>query len=102
MINDSDPSVVRVRDTHPSIRITKTADDGDDTQTVSDGDRARFRITVRNTGSEDLIDVRVTDERAPDCDATFARLDVGEREGYTCRGTSRSGSYTNVADVRAR
>ena len=40
---------------------------GNDSQTVSIGDRATFRILVTNSGTEDLENIKLTDTLAAAC-----------------------------------
>ena len=109
-VNDSDDTRVTV-DNAPSIVIDKNdADNGDDKQTVKEGEKATFRITVRNDGNAALKDVVITDDAAPGCalgaNVTKTKyngdtFDPGEYFTYTCSATVNS-AYVNVATVTAK
>lgn len=65
----------------PEIQIVKTDLNGadqdgsqrNDSQTIDSGDRARFEITVTNTGNEALKNVVVTDTEAPACNRSASQ-----------------------------
>jgi len=80
---------------NPAITIDKTPD----TQILLSGDDAVFTITVTNTGDVDITGVTVTDTAAPDCDASFAALSVGDAESYSCTLAGVTADFTNTADV---
>ena len=120
--------------TNPSITIDKTDDNasfdqdtqvGNDTQTVKNWDKARFRITVTNNGTEDLKNIVLTDEKAANCagnvtlastypstfsgftiswdwDHTNSILEPGESFTYTCEKDNTTQDYTNSATVNAK
>lgn len=86
--------------TTPAIDINKRdANDGDDTQTVSVGGTANFEIIVTNTGTEDLVNVVVTDPLEPACNQTIGSLAIGASQTYTCDSTNVQTAFTNVANV---
>lgn len=95
------PLTINVQQTSaPDISIIKRdAADGDDTQTVAIGGTANFEIVVTNTGSEDLVDVVVTDPLEANCNRTIGNLAVGASETYTCTSTGVENDFTNVANV---
>ena len=94
-ITDSDAADVEV--IAPEIDIQKTPD----TQTVATGSDVTFTITVENTGDVDLTNVSVTDAQAPNCNATFATLAMGEIQSYDCTVTGVTAGFTNTAEVTA-
>ena len=71
----TDVDDTKVQVINPEITVIKTdangADldtiEGNDTQTVRTGDSAVFRITVRNTGTEDLENITLSDPQAAAC-----------------------------------
>lgn len=74
-----------------------------DTATLPSGSTATFRIEVTNGGQAPLIDLVVTDPRAPDCDRTLAGpLAVGASEAWTCTLGPVTASLTNTASVLAQ
>ncbi len=81
----------------PDIDIEKTPE----LQEVREGDQATFTITVTNTGSEDLLQVKVFDLLAPDCNARIGELPVGDQVAYDC-GVEASESFVNKAIARGR
>lgn len=97
--------------TIPSADISIVKDDNDnsnDTQAVSAGNAATFKITVTNSGNASLRDVVVTDAKVAACNRTAAQtkslysgdyLDSGESFSYTCVDSNVSASYTNTASV---
>ena len=127
-------TVTANEDTNPSITIDKTDDNasfdqdtqvGNDTQTVKNWDKARFRITVTNNGTEDLKNIVLTDEKAANCagnvtlastypstfsgftiswdwDHTNSILEPGESFTYTCEKDNTTQDYTNSATVNAK
>ena len=125
--DDHDPAVVVISDAQISIVKTdaNTADldgnvGGNDRQTVSEGAEAVFKITVTNTGSDDLNNIVLTDAVAPNCagsvtlpgtypstwsnfttTATGNVLKSGESFSYTCIKSNTTENYTNIADVNA-
>ena len=128
-VDDTDTTEVVVELVNSSIRIIKTdSNPGDldrgatDTQTVSDGADAGFRITVINNGNTDLTEIVITDELAPNCGGvvilpgqyptTFnnfritegnddAVFNPGERFTYTCTDLNITEGYLNTARVDA-
>ena len=111
------------------LKFSANADDLDgnlvdsnanDSQTVSEGSAAEFKIKVTNTGTEDLNNIELTDERATNCEgsvtlpntypstwsnfsttATGNVLKPGESFEYTCIKGNTTDNYTNIADVNA-
>ena len=78
---------------NPKIDIQKTPD----TQTVTEGLKATFTITVTNTGNVDLTGVVVTDALSSDCDKSIGALAVAAQSTYTCLSPIVTGNLTNVA-----
>lgn len=132
-------------DTHvllvnPSIQVIKSDDNpndqdgvkGNDTQTVIQGEQAVFKITVKNNGTEDLKNVKLTDAIAPECDSNGSSVNlsgkkfvnkngktitisvkgsgnhnddifqIGEEFSYTCDKPNTQSNYTNVVEVNAK
>jgi uncharacterized repeat protein (TIGR01451 family) len=105
----------------PLIQVIKTDSNlndldnvqGNDTQTVQEGDSAIFAITVQNNGTEDLKTVILTDPKSASCNRTDAQtkaliklignkdeiFNVGESFSYTCEKTNTQIDYTNIIDV---
>jgi hypothetical protein len=63
---------------------------------------ARFTITVRNIGSEQLTDVTVVDQRTPACSRQIGLLGPGESIAYLCAAENVGRDYTNVATASGR
>ncbi|WP_299051999.1 hypothetical protein [uncultured Nocardioides sp.] len=80
----------------PAVEITKTAVE----DSVTSGDRARWRITVANTGAGPLEEVTVDDPQVEACDRTLGTLAEGEERSHTCGRTIRE-DVENVATVTA-
>ena len=125
--DDHDPAVVIISDAQVMIDKTDAnADDLDgiigtnDRQTVSEGERAVFKIKVTNTGTDDLTDIVLTDAVAPNCAGTVTLpsklpntwsnftttatgdvLKSGESFEYTCTRANTTENYTNIATVNA-
>ena len=103
MANDTDYAGVYVR----GIDITKQVWDGDSWEelaTIAPGDDARYRLTVKNTGSMDLRDVTVDDVNFSQCDAdqgVIPDLASGQSWTYECEVNGISDDVTNVARVDA-
>ncbi len=97
---------------------------GNDTQTVTSGTPAVFKIRVTNNGTEDLRNLVLTDTLAPNCAgsvtlpstypntwSSFSQggsgshtdniLQVGEWFEYTCDRSNTTSPYTNSATVTA-
>ena len=113
-VDDNDPTKVVTKNS-PSVKIVKYSANPDDldpnkwdeendndTQTVKKGSKAVFKIKVTNTWVEDLVDVKITDPKAPNCDKTFDELKVDETKTYTCEKDNTIVDYTNVASVVAK
>ncbi len=79
----------------PKVSITKAPA----SQSVTSGGTATFTITVTNTGTEDLTNVKVSDPKSPKCNKTIGKLAVGASAHYTCTLTNVKASFTNVATV---
>ena len=94
---DGDGSVRRRRPPvdHPAISIVKNPD----SQTVSMGGTATFRITVTNTGDVVLHDVTVTDPLSPNCNRSLGTMAVGAARTYTCTRPNVTESFLNRANV---
>ena len=80
----------------PRLAVSKTPDN----QMVLIGNDANFSISVTNNGGVALTNVIVTDAEAPDCNRTFASLNAGANESYTCTRTGVTADFTNEAIVR--
>ena len=97
---------------------------GNDTQTVTSGTAAVFKIRVTNNGTEDLRNIVLSDTMAPNCagnvtlpstypgtwnnwahggsgNNTDNILQVGEWFEYTCSRANTTSGYTNTATVNA-
>lgn len=127
-VTDEDDSEVLVDGPVPSIKVDKTDDNGsrdldgtseNDTQTVAVGDKATFKITVTNDGSEGLTNIKLVDEVEASCagdvilpntkPASFlnftltgngdAVLDPGESFSYNCSKQDTAIAYDNVVMV---
>ncbi len=97
----SDSIVVKTHvTTSPAIDIIKRdAFDKDDVQTVSIDGTANFEIVVTNTGTEDLVNVTVTDPLESNCNKTIGNLAIGASHTYTCSTSNVQNDFTNVANV---
>ena len=91
---DSDTADVNV--IAPALSISKTPD----LQSVPLGGTATFTVRATNSGDMVLTNVVITDPIAPDCDATFASLAVGETVTTSC-SIMVNGDVTNVASATA-
>ena len=96
-VSDTDDTEVILAS--PAISITKSAEDGTDTQTVNPGGTANFEITVTNTGAVGLENVAVTDLLVPSCDNTIGSLAAGESISYTCSVSNVLTGFINTAAV---
>jgi uncharacterized repeat protein (TIGR01451 family) len=87
----------------PSLSILKNPK----TQTVARGGTATFTITVTNTGSVTLTDVKVSDPLSPNCNRTkadipaLASMAPGAHVTYTCTRRNVTASFDNVAIATA-
>jgi uncharacterized repeat protein (TIGR01451 family) len=93
----------RVEVENPDIRIVK----GPSTQTVLNGETARFSIFVLNPSARvNLGDVEVSDLLAPDCSregqANLGNLPAGAQISYECALPNVSAAFTNTIVVRGR
>ncbi len=81
---------------NPGIYVRKQKK-GPDTRGISSGTRATFEIYVKNTGTVDLTDVKVSDVLSPDCDRQIGRLAAGESKVYKCTAPALAigGEYVN-------
>lgn len=79
----------------PKIDIQKTPK----SQTIVEGQKATFSITVTNTGNVALTGVVVSDPLASDCDKTIGALALGGQESYSCLSAVINSNLTNVASV---
>lgn len=85
--------------TSPQIQVIKDDnDDHDDSQFIQNGGSAQFTVVVKNTGTEALDTVTLSDPYAPECNRNSAetlnsivnvgnrdaRLDPGESFSYIC------------------
>ncbi len=110
----SDPSC-NPSTSNPSISIDKNDNDnGDDTQTIDQGDEAEFLITVENDGNVIWETINVTDPDDSDCsrDSDSIKqlisevygheyLDPEESFSYTCIGEKTNDSYISGINVTA-
>jgi hypothetical protein len=67
------------------------------TQIVDPQGTAVFQIEVTNTGEIDLVNVTVSDPKAPDCDLEIGDLAVGNSEAYECSLPNVIVGLVNVA-----
>ena len=86
----------------PSMSVTKTAN----SPTVQSGGTATFTITVANTGSMALSNVKVTDPQCnpltgPSGDNGNSILDIKETWTYTCTVKDVTSDFTNTVTVTA-
>jgi len=79
--------------THPAIEIVKDPK----SQTIGEGDKATFKITVTNSGDVTLTDVQVTDPLSPQCNRNLGTLDVGQSKSYSCTRDNVKADFENVA-----
>jgi uncharacterized repeat protein (TIGR01451 family) len=77
------------------IKTTKTTNGANKT-TVTYG-TAIFKIKVTNTGNVALHSVKVGDPLSPGCSKTIGALAKGKSTSYTCKRSTVSSSFTNVA-----
>ncbi len=98
-VSDTDATDVVV--TNPSIAIFKTALNGSDSQNLNPGGTAAFEITVTNDGDVNLQNVTISDPLAPDCDAFYISLLVGQTVSYTCSLASVPADFINTVMVSA-
>lgn len=80
---------------NPKLDVQKTPD----TQSVIEGSKASFTITVTNTGNVVLTSVAVTDAMAPGCDKSIGDLAVAGQATYTCQSPTITANMTNTAVV---
>ena len=88
-----------------TIRITPPSIDmamGPDTQTVYQGQRAVFEITLTNTGGFALSNATISDADAPECNVTVPMLAVGEVMTLDRCSVVATESFTNEASVTAQ
>ncbi|WHT19325.1 hypothetical protein N8J89_40635 [Crossiella sp. CA-258035] len=71
----------------PGINLTKTADQDE----AAPGRTVTFKLTVRNTGTVDLVNVTVADPTLPGCDRRIERLPVNGSQTWTCTTAAPSG-----------
>ena len=87
-----------------AIDLAPVGDPASDTQTVYQGQEARFQVTITNTGGFELSNIAVADALAPDCDraaGSILNLAVGaSSEPYVC-GVTPEVFITNEAIVTA-
>jgi uncharacterized repeat protein (TIGR01451 family) len=84
--------------THPKIAITKDPA----SQTIGQGGKATFTITVTNTGDVTLTDVTVTDPKSTNCSRDLGTLDAGKSKSYTCTKPDVAADFLNVATVTGK
>lgn len=96
-----------------AIELKKSGPGGAANQVVAVGERPQFTITVTNTGSATLRNIRVTDPQAPYCDSATGQttpatstlptsLSPGQSYSYTCFGppiTAAGETFVNTASV---
>lgn len=93
-VGDCDTSTVVVgQETVPGIDIRKQAE-GADSRTFAPGSTVTFEIAVRNTGTQRLTNVLVSDPRLPACDRTIGVLEVGGSQTYSCQTTLASSAVS--------
>lgn len=86
-----------VRITPPSIDMTMSPE----TQTVYQGQRAVFNITLTNTGGFVLSNVAITAPEAPSCNDTVPTLAVGQELTLQRCSVVAEGNFVNEASVVA-
>ncbi len=69
------------------------------TPVIEEGDRARFKITVFNSGTVDIFDISVTDELVASCGDNFNRIRPDQFESYQCQSAPLMNNMTNTAEV---
>jgi uncharacterized repeat protein (TIGR01451 family) len=79
---------------NPTISIEKSPA----SQSVEKGGTVTFTITVKNTSSVDLENVKVEDPESTNCDKTIGTLKAGGKESYECTKEVQK-SFTNVAEA---
>jgi len=84
--------------THPAIEIVKDPK----SQTIGEGDKATFKITVTNSGDVTLTDVQVTDPLSPQCNRNLGTLDVGQSKSYSCTRDNVKADFENVATATGK
>jgi uncharacterized repeat protein (TIGR01451 family) len=84
--------------THPAIDIVKDPK----TQTIGQGGKATFNITVTNTGDVTLTDVTVDDPLSTDCNRNLGTLAVGQSKNYTCTKDNVTADFQNVATATGK
>jgi len=123
-VTDSDITEVLLQVPTPVIDIVKNDNNsadldldiwGNDSQTVNSGSLATFGIIVTNTGTEDLINVVITDPLVSACSRTIIEtntilqtignldtvFNIGESFPYNCTDPIVTANYTNVITVNA-
>jgi uncharacterized repeat protein (TIGR01451 family) len=92
------PAIPKPTPTNPAIDIVKDPK----AQTISEGGKATFKITVTNTGDVTLTDVTVTDPKSPNCDRNLGTLAVGQSKSYTCTKDNVPAAFENVATASGK
>jgi len=91
-------------------------DPNDDSQLINKWDTAKFNIKVSNDGTKNLIDISITDAKAPNCSKTIEEtkailktiwnndeiLNPDETFTYTCELANAQSNYINTASVVAK
>ncbi|MCK2236430.1 MULTISPECIES: CARDB domain-containing protein [unclassified Crossiella] len=91
-VTDTDQATAKLG--KPGIDLTKTADQDE----AAPGRTVTFKLTVRNTGTVDLIGVTVADPSLPGCDRRLDRLPVNDSRTWTCTAAAPgSGTMVNTA-----
>ncbi len=92
------PPIVPAPTPHSSIGIVKDPS----SQTIGQGDTAKFTITVTNTGDTTLSNVTVTDPLSTDCNRNLGTLAVGQSKHYSCTKENVSADFENVATATGK
>jgi len=93
-------STAKAQTCTPGVLISKEVR-GDDLRIFPIGSDVSFEITVQNTGDVELTNLFISDPLVPDCERTFASLEVGGTINYSCTAVAVMQGFQNVAKVTA-